>query len=139
MRPPVHMPLPAITSAPFGMRLIAIDSSAVRQSLQVRQRRQAAQPGAPGLRFLVEELGVLPVHLGGLDRHRAVEEHLPVGELPRVEVHGELVEDLLAAADREGRDQHVAAVAARGAQDLAELLEGRLARRGAGGRRRCSP
>ena len=34
MRPPVHMPLPAMTIAPCGMRLIAMDSSAVRHSVR---------------------------------------------------------------------------------------------------------
>ena len=64
-----------------------------------------------------------PVHGRRLDGHRAVEEHLPVAELPLVEVRRELVEDLLAAAHGEGRDQHVAAVAPRIAQDAAEFRE----------------
>ena len=49
MRPPVHMPLPAITIAPPLTRLIAIDSSTLRHSVRfgsggmLRARRCSAR------------------------------------------------------------------------------------------------
>ena len=55
---------------------------------------------------LVVLAGELLVELGGADRHRAVEEDALGGEAPGVGELGEVVEQVLRAAEREGGDEH---------------------------------
>ena len=75
-------------------------------------------------RLGVEQLVVALVDADHLGRHRAVEVDLPARQVPFVPVQREPVQQFLAAADRERRDQHVAAVAPGIVEDAAELADG---------------
>src|SRR5262249_35390358 len=59
--------------------------------------------------FVVEELEVLLVDLGGLDAHRAVDEDWERTQLLALEGAGEEEEQELGAADGEGRDEDASA------------------------------
>ncbi len=52
MRPPSHMPLPAMMIAPLCRRLMCCDCSAVLLSVRLGSRAHAVQPLAQATRFL---------------------------------------------------------------------------------------
>ena len=91
---------------------------------QVRQPERMRLAAPDIARLAVEQVDVAVVHLGHLRGHRAVEEDLPAVEVPAVPVAREPVQDLLGAADREGRDQQVAAVGPGVFEHLADLGDG---------------
>ena len=78
---------------------------------------------APPRGLGVEQFPVPGIDLGGLDCHRAVEKDRPVIDAPFPAVMLEKVDQLLAAADSEGRDENIAFAAPRLAKHLAQLRQ----------------
>ena len=73
-------------------------------------------------RLLVEALRVLPEHLRGVDRQRAVHEDRDARQLSRLHHPVEIVHQLLRPSHRERRDDHLAAPFDRPPHHLAQLL-----------------
>ena len=92
--------------------------------MQVRQLRHRRELRAQVHGVGIEALGVSPIYFARFDRHRTVEEYLPVPQLPGVVMQAEQIENFLTAAHGERRDQHVAAIARRLCNDFAELDDG---------------
>jgi hypothetical protein len=71
-------------------------------------------------------LHIPPVDLTGVYRHRAVEEDVPPVEIPFIVVLAQHIKYFLAAPDGEGGYEYVTAVALGAADDLTQLLHGRV-------------
>ena len=74
--------------------------------------------------ILIEQAMMPSIDGHHLGRHRAVQEHSPARQLPRLPVPGEPVQQFLGAAHRERGNQHVAPVAPGMLEDLAQLADG---------------
>ena len=111
-RPPVHMPDPAMITAPPLIRLMAIDSAVSRVKCSSGKPKRIAPPANSSPAFRVVAFRVAPEDLGRGDRHRRIEEHRHGGG-SRALLHAlaQVEEDLLRAFEREGRDDDVAAAA----------------------------
>ena len=92
--------------------------------VQVRHGERGWLAPPHGLRIGIEQLVVAVIDLHHLARHRAVQIDPPARELPFFPVFREPVQQFLGAADRERRDQHVAAIAPGGVEDAAQLADG---------------
>lgn len=91
-----------------------------RGIVKVAQIVGEAALGSMGARFFIEEMLMFLVKLGSADGHGAIEEDGELWKSPRAGNGGEVIEDVLSAANGEGGNEDFAAVLDRLAEDCLE-------------------
>ena len=105
MRPPVIMPLPAMMMPP---RFNLVDDHRLLGRPGHMHALKFYEFFVGAEQFRTVEMPVVGVQFRRIDTHRAVDEDVPVVDVPLGIVLGHQVQQVLGAAHRERRDQDIA-------------------------------